>query len=216
MRFVARRLAAVRGGADGLVRCWCFVMHCVCSPVTLPPSWPARTRPPPVSPSLRTEMRLGPAVRRMQYGGLAGGPAAWRSGRIRQSADKSVALAGRRARLRSRSRLSYSALPIALAHRIAAWLRGRPDSAIRGWRGLLHVHRHYRRRGARIVGRPAADPAVLARLGIAGACCPHRASPNDRLGDAGQGRVIGVAGAPRVGHRHHRRGRPSCATRVPH
>ena len=143
--------------------------------------------------------------------GLADRPAAWRSGRIRHQRQIGR-LAGRRARLRSRSRLSYSALPIALLDRIAAWLRGRYHQKQKmAW--TAPCDRHYRRCRSRIMERPAADSAVLARLGIAGACSPHRASRTTA------GRAQGV---------HWRRwcsprwppasppGPESCAIRVPH
>ena len=52
--------------------------------------------------------------------------------------------------------------------------------------------------------RPAADSAVLARLGIAGTV-PLAGLPERRLGEPRA--CIGVAGAPRIGHRHYRRGR---------
>ena len=104
--------------------------------------------------------------------GLADRPAAWRSG-VSAISGKSVAL-----QVGVRSAVTFPLIVLSLchstAHRIAAWLRGRYHQKQKmAW--TAPCDRHYRRCRSRIMERPAADSAVLARLGIAGTV-PRRAS----------------------------------------
>ena len=103
---------------------------------------------------------------------------------------------------RSRSLLSCSALPIAL-------LIGLPLGCAavitrnRRWRGLFHVHCHCRRCCSGVMERTAADSAVLARLGTAGAV--PLAGFSERWLEAIAGRAMASLRASGIGHRYHRR-----------
>lgn len=85
--------------------------------------------------------------------------------------------------------------------RPAAWLRGRPDTQSAAARPVPR-HCDRGRRGARIVGRPTADPAVLPWQGTVGIAARARL-PRHRLGHAGKGPVLSAAAGAH--HRHHSR-----------